>query len=80
MIFMSDNLHNTEALQWSLVLSPPILLLLVVDPQPGSPESGFFCAPGAGALLEVQVPPYVDHSERSEVQLHEGDVSFPFSP
>lgn len=26
-----------------------------------------------GALLWVQVPPQIDHSERSEVQLHEGD-------
>jgi len=26
-----------------------------------------------GALLEVQVLPWVDHSERSEAQLHEGD-------
>jgi len=26
-----------------------------------------------GALLEVQVLPRVDHSERSEAQLHEGD-------
>ena len=26
-----------------------------------------------GALLRVQVPPRVDHSERSEAQLHEGD-------
>jgi len=26
-----------------------------------------------GALLEVQVLPQVDHSERSEAQLHEGD-------
>jgi hypothetical protein len=26
-----------------------------------------------GALLWVQVPPQVDHSERSEAQLHEGD-------
>ncbi len=31
------------------------------------------CAPGTGALLRVQVPPQVDHSERSEAQLHEGD-------
>ncbi|MBB5398996.1 hypothetical protein HDG41_001032, partial [Paraburkholderia sp. JPY162] len=26
-----------------------------------------------GALLWVQVPPQVDHSERSEAQLREGD-------
>ncbi|WP_293470399.1 hypothetical protein [Polaromonas sp.] len=26
-----------------------------------------------GALLEVQVLPQADHSERSEAQLHEGD-------
>jgi len=26
-----------------------------------------------GALLRVEVPPRVDHSERSEVQLHEDD-------
>ncbi|WP_202944893.1 hypothetical protein [Pseudoxanthomonas spadix] len=30
-------------------------------------------APGTGALLEVQVLPQVDHDERSEAQLHEGD-------
>ncbi|MCQ4322381.1 hypothetical protein, partial [Stutzerimonas stutzeri] len=29
--------------------------------------------PGTGALLEVQVLPQVDHDERSEAQLHEGD-------
>ncbi|MFZ3124636.1 MAG: hypothetical protein WA129_05885, partial [Acidovorax sp.] len=33
----------------------------------------FFGAPGTGALLEVQVLPQVDHDERSEAQLHEGD-------
>ncbi|MFM0176705.1 hypothetical protein PQR33_46330, partial [Paraburkholderia sediminicola] len=31
------------------------------------------CAPSMGALLWVEVPPRVDHSERSEAQLHEGD-------
>lgn len=30
-------------------------------------------APGTGALLGVKVLPQVDHSERSEAQLHEGD-------
>ncbi len=30
-------------------------------------------APSMGALLRVQVPPYVAHSERSEAQLHESD-------
>jgi len=30
-------------------------------------------APGTGALLEMQVLPQVDHDERSEAQLHEGD-------
>ncbi|MCK6411616.1 MAG: hypothetical protein L6Q55_04230, partial [Azonexus sp.] len=37
--------------------------------------TGFFisCAPSMGALLRVQVPPQVDHSERSEAQLREGD-------
>jgi hypothetical protein len=33
----------------------------------------FSCAPGTGALLEVEVLPQVDHSERSEAHLHEGD-------
>jgi hypothetical protein len=30
-------------------------------------------APSMGALLRVQVPSQVDHDERSEAQLHEGD-------
>jgi len=35
---------------------------------------GFFHgAPSMGALLRVQVPSQVDHDERSEAQLHEGD-------
>jgi len=34
---------------------------------------GFLCAPSMGALLEVQVLPQADHSERSEAQLHEGN-------
>ena len=33
----------------------------------------FLCAPSMGALLRVKVPPQVDHDERSEAQLHEGD-------
>ena len=33
----------------------------------------FFFAPSMGALLRVQVPSQVDHDERSEAQLHEGD-------
>ena len=33
----------------------------------------FACAPSMGALLRVQVPSQVDHDERSEAQLHEGD-------
>jgi hypothetical protein len=33
----------------------------------------FSCAPSMGALLRVQVPSQVDHDERSEAQLHEGD-------
>jgi|GEM_PF-2728265 len=33
----------------------------------------FFSAPSMGALLRVQVPSQVDHDERSEAQLHEGD-------
>jgi len=34
----------------------------------------FFCgAPSLGALLEVQVLPQADHSERNDAQLHEGD-------
>lgn len=34
----------------------------------------FFCgAPSMGALLWVKVPSRVDHNERSEAQLHEGD-------
>jgi len=39
----------------------------------GSPLCRFFCAPSMGALLRVQVPSQVDHDERSETQLHEGD-------
>jgi hypothetical protein len=31
------------------------------------------CAPSMGAILEVQVLPRADHSERSEAQLREGD-------
>ena len=34
---------------------------------------GYLRAPGTGALLEVKVLPRADHSERSEVQLREGD-------
>ena len=30
-------------------------------------------APSMGAILEVQVLPQADHSERSEAQLREGD-------
>jgi hypothetical protein len=33
----------------------------------------FSCALSMSALLRVQVPPSVDHDERSEAQLHEGD-------
>ncbi|OGB26105.1 MAG: hypothetical protein A3I66_13555, partial [Burkholderiales bacterium RIFCSPLOWO2_02_FULL_57_36] len=33
----------------------------------------FFGAPSMGALLEVQVLPQADHSERSEAQLRKGD-------
>jgi hypothetical protein len=37
-------------------------------------SAGFlFCAPGTGALLEVQVLSQADHSERSEAQLRKGD-------
>jgi hypothetical protein len=36
-------------------------------------EPLFSCAPSMGALLRVQVPSQVDHDERSEAQLHEGD-------
>ena len=35
--------------------------------------ASFFGARGAGALLEVKVLSLVDHSKRSEAQLHEGD-------
>ena len=39
-----------------------------------SPEGrGVLCAPGTGALLEVQVLPRAGHSERSEAQLRKGD-------
>jgi len=31
------------------------------------------CAPSMGAILEVQVLPQADHSERSETQLRKGD-------
>ena len=33
----------------------------------------FSCAPSMGAFLRVQVPSQVDHNERSEAQLHEGN-------
>ena len=33
----------------------------------------FFCAPGTGALLEVQVLPWLITANASEAQLHEGD-------
>lgn len=33
----------------------------------------FLYAPGTGVLLWVEVPSYVDHGERSEAPLHEGD-------
>jgi hypothetical protein len=33
-------------------------------------------APSMGAILEVQVLPRADHSERSEVQLRKGDRSW----
>ena len=40
----------------------------------GVKSGGFLsCAPSMGALLRVQVPSQVDHDERSEAQLHEGD-------
>jgi hypothetical protein len=39
-------------------------------------RGGFFGAPSMGAILEVQVLPWVDHSERSEAQLREGDWSW----
>jgi hypothetical protein len=38
--------------------------------QGGAP---FSWAPSMGAFLRVQVPSQVDHDERSEAQLHEGD-------
>ena len=36
----------------------------------------FSCAPSMGAILEVQVLPCVNHSERSEAHLREGDRSW----
>ena len=56
----------------SLSVSPPPSSKRWIQPGPLK-GSGFFCAPGMGALLRVQVPPQVDHSERSEAQLHEDD-------
>ncbi len=35
-----------------------------------------FCAPSMGAILEVEVLPRADHSERSETQLREGDQAW----
>jgi hypothetical protein len=35
--------------------------------------AAFFGAPSMGAILEVEVLPRADHSERSEPQLREGD-------
>src|SRR5690606_14627202 len=43
----------------------------------GGRQAAFFGAPGTGALLGVQVPLQVDHSERSEAQLREGDCGLP---
>jgi hypothetical protein len=39
----------------------------------GAARPFFSGAPSMGAILEVKVLPEVDHSERSEAQLHEGD-------
>ncbi len=39
-------------------------------------RAAFFCAPSMGAILEVQVLPQADHSERSEAQLRKGDRSW----
>ena len=37
------------------------------------PSEAVFSAPSMGAILEVEVLPLVDHSERSEAQLRKGD-------
>lgn len=39
---------------------------------PGTPCRGFFHVRPMGALLRMEIPLQVDHSERSEAQLHEG--------
>ena len=39
----------------------------------GGNPSSYPIAPSMGAILEVQVLPRADHSERSEAQLREGD-------
>ena len=44
-----------------------------VGPADVTGPSGFPGAPSMGAILEVQVLPRADHSERSETQLREGD-------
>nr|MBP7908612.1 hypothetical protein [Pseudomonadales bacterium] len=57
------------------LLSSPFVVWLVLSPKawPRFSAGLFFGAPGTGALLWVQVPSRVDHSERSEAQLREGD-------
>jgi hypothetical protein len=40
------------------------------------PEGPERRVPGMGTILEVQVLPRADHSERSETQLREGDRSW----
>ena len=71
-------LHNAFHVNFKSLIGQPIFRCLLHPPpkggfNPAPKGSGFFCAPGMGALLRVQVPPQVDHSERSEAQLHEGD-------
>jgi hypothetical protein len=57
---------------WGLPMRESVIArhLIPIPPQQGW---DFFWAPSMGALLWVQVPPRVDHSERSEAQLREGD-------
>ena len=49
------------------------LLLWWIWPDTFRSRAFFFGAPSLGARLEVMVHQSVDHSERSEAQLHEGD-------
>ena len=56
-----------------IVLHLPLHLKSTKKKATGFSGGFLLCAPSMGALLRVQVPSQVDHDERSEAQLHEGD-------